>query len=372
MALWLLCSPVAFAADQSEMLALEATYTGEIWRQASGGAATGERFLDNLDVTLEADGEQLLGMEGLRLFGYVLYNNGHAFCDELSASAQCVSNIEATRAIRLYELWSEWQLGSADQSVRFGLYDLNSEFDSIETAGLFINPSHGIGPDLSQTGEEGPSIFPVTSLGVRAMKSIGAWTVQAAALDPVSKGVLLIGEANYRSASGARIGGGYWQYTSDFEDLNALDAESAPVSRDDNAGAYLIVESPAFFAATENRGLRLFLRTGRAQDDINPIATYFGAGAVLSFATAGSREHQLGFAVADAELGVPYRRAQSSVGIATVAREHNYELTYRVAVTDWLTLQSDVQYVSHPGMSKAPDSGLALALRFEIGGRWAR
>lgn len=334
--LLLLAAPTAFA-DDPDMVVLEATYTGEMWRQISGGFATGERYLDNLDLTLDVDGKQLLGIEGLRMFGYVLYNNGHVFCEELSGSVQCVSNIEATPALRLYELWSEWQLGAQGQSIRFGLYDLNSEFDSIETASLFINPSQGIGPDLSQTGEHGPSIFPETSLGARAMKSIGRWTVQAAAVDPVSEGVLLIGEANYRSESGARVGGGYWHYTSD-----------------DNAGAYLIAESPAFIADAEERGLRLFARIGRADPDVNLVATYVGAGAVYSMLSSAQREHQVGLAVGNADS------------------ERNYELTYRIVVTDWLALQSDVQYVRHPGMVSLRDPGWAVGLRFEVGSHWAR
>jgi porin len=350
----LLCSPVAFA-DDAATVALEATYTGEIWRQVSGGLATGDRYLDNLDLTVEANGAGMLGLEGLRLFGYVLYNNGHVLCEELSGSAQCLSNIEATRDVRLYELWSEWQLGAAGQSVRFGLYDLNSEFDSIETASLFITPSQGIGPELSQTGEHGPSIFPETSLGVRAMKSIGAWTVQTAALDPVAAGVLLIGEANYRGESGVRVGGGYWHYTSDA-----------------NSGAYLIAESPSFIADAEDRGLRLFLRAGRAQPDMNPVASYFGTGAVYSMLSSAGREHQVGFAIANARLGSPFLREQREAGIDAVASERNYELTYRVVVAEWLALQSDVQYVRHPGMVQSVDSGWSMALRFEVGGRWAR
>jgi porin len=350
----LLCAPAA-GADDLENIVLETTYTGEMWRQASGGLATGTRYLDNLDVTLAVNGEGLIGLDGLQFFGYVLYNNGEVFCEELSGSSQCVSNIEATQALRLYELWTEWQPGSAGQSVRFGLYDLNSEFDSIETASLFITPSQGIGPDLSQTGEYGPSIFPETALGMRVMKSVGAWTVQTAALDPVSAGALLIGEANYRPESGFRVGGGYWQYTSD-----------------DNAGFYLLAESPAFIADAQDRGLRLYVRAGRAQPDMNPIETYFGAGAVYSMLSSAQREHQIGFAIADARLGEPFMSEQRAAGVDTVATERNYELTYRIAVADWLALQSDVQYIRHPGMDKSLDSGWAMALRFEIGGRWAR
>ena len=333
--LLVLCAPSAYA-DDTENLVLEATYTGEIWRQVSGGLATGNRYLDNLDLTAAANGETLLGLEGLQFFGYVLYNNGHVFCEELNGSAQCVSNIEATHALRLYELWSEWQLGAEGQSVRFGLYDLNSEFDSIETASVFITPSQGIGPDLSQTGEQGPSIFPETSFGVRAMKSAGAWTIQTAALNPVAEGVLLIGEANYRPGSGLRVGGGYWHYTNDH-----------------NAGGYVIVESPAFIADAEGRGLRMYARVGRADPDMNPIATYLGGGVVYSMLSSAQREHQVGFAVANG-----------------VDIERNYELTYRIAVADWLALQADAQYVQ-PEMWWV-DAGWVVGLRFEIGSRWAR
>src|SRR4029078_7593203 len=67
--LLLLRAPVPLACG-TENVVLEATYTGEILRQVSGGLATGERYLDNLDLTLAANGEALLGLEGLPLLGY--------------------------------------------------------------------------------------------------------------------------------------------------------------------------------------------------------------------------------------------------------------------------------------------------------------
>ena len=74
--------------------------------------------------------------------------------------------------------------GAERASIKFGLYDLNSEFDAIEAAALFINPSHGIGPDFSQSGRNGPSIFPLTSLALRAdYKLDDHWLVRAVILD---------------------------------------------------------------------------------------------------------------------------------------------------------------------------------------------
>ena len=145
-----------------------AVYTAEIWRNASGGLRTGSVYLDNLDMTLGIDGEKAWGVEGLTVFADVLYNNAARLSDTYVGDEMTVSNIDAPEGLRLYELWIDWTPGGQGPfSVRFGLYDLNAEFDNSESRSLFIHSSHGVGHELGQTGENGPSIFPVTSLGLR-------------------------------------------------------------------------------------------------------------------------------------------------------------------------------------------------------------
>lgn len=381
----LLILPASWAAsapcdDCAPAVTLETVYTAEVWSSTSGGAARGTRYLDNLDITLDIDAGQAWGIEGLEIFGYALYNNGHSI-SELTGTAQGTSNIETTRALRLYELWTQWQFG-ADGTLRFGLYDLNSEFDSIETASLFLNPSHGIGADLAQTGLNGPSIFPTTGLAIRAQKTVDAWTFQAAALDGVpgdvdhpdqsyvhlssKEGALLIAEANYRAQSGARMGAGYWRYTADFPDQR--DAHD----RDDNAGLYALAESALLFSQGPDRGARMFVRAGFAQEDINPIGRYYGAGAVYTGAMARRPADQWGLGIAIAELGDPFLALQALDGAETARREYNYELTYRAVINDWLALQTDVQYVRNPGMDPTLDASWAVGLRLEVGRSWQR
>ena len=70
----------------------------------------GTRYLDNLDLALEVDGGQLFDVDGLKLFVYGIYNNGHAFSGELSGDAQGVSNTETDRAMRVMEAWAEFAL----------------------------------------------------------------------------------------------------------------------------------------------------------------------------------------------------------------------------------------------------------------------
>lgn len=377
-------APVAVSATCEECApaaTLDTVYTAELWSSLSGGAATGNRYLDNLDITVDVDAGQAWGLEGLQIFGYVLYNNGHSI-SELTSTAQGTSNIESTRALRLYELWTQWQFGSDSTSLRFGLYDLNSEFDSIETAALFVNPSHGIGAELAQSGANGPSIFPTTSLALRAQRTLESWTFQVAALDGVpgdldhpdqsyvhlssSEGALLIGEINYRSATGARLAAGYWQYTADFSSV--LDA--AERQRDDNAGFYALAETPVFFSQGSDRGARMFVRAGAAEEHINPIGRYYGLGGVYTGANARRPTDQIGLAIAIAELGRPFMEAQQLEGSVLARREYNCELTYRAAINDWLAVQTDLQYVRNPGMDPDMDASWAIGLRLEVGRNW--
>src|SRR5262249_46168293 len=129
-----LCGVLLALASQASAQAepayrVAATYAGELWRNAHGGLRTGSRYLANLDLQLEIDGESAWGRRGLEVFAYALYNNGHSVSADLVGDAQAISNIEAVETVRLYELWGEWSFGAdASHSLRFGLYDLNSEF----------------------------------------------------------------------------------------------------------------------------------------------------------------------------------------------------------------------------------------------------
>ena len=113
-------------------------------------------------------GEPINNLSGLV---YVLYNNSSEFSAEYVGDAQIVSNIDAQGGLRLFEVWLDWAPRDAGWSTRLGPYDLNTEFDSTETAGLFLN---------------GPTIFPVTSLALRLRTEIGnAAYGQLAVLDGV-------------------------------------------------------------------------------------------------------------------------------------------------------------------------------------------
>ena len=127
-------------------------------------------------MTIALDAEALWGLHGVEIFFYGLYNNGAPFSETILGDVQVVSNIETgVQALRLYEAWANVGI-SRRSELLFGLFDLNSEFDALESSALFLGSAHGIGTDISQAGLNGPSIFPVTALTLRLVKADPAVT----------------------------------------------------------------------------------------------------------------------------------------------------------------------------------------------------
>lgn len=312
-----------------------AVYTAELWSDKDGHTA----YLDNLDLTLQLGGEQWTA------FAYALYNNGTRIAP-LVDTVQGVSNIAAHRHFSVYEAWGEWRFADLPMSLRAGLYDLNAEFDAIERAALFVNPSHGIGVDFSQTGVAGPSIFPLTSLAVRLDAQFDPWIVRAAVLDAKPEfgnrlqwsdadGALIVAEANREMAGGWRVGLGAWRYSKRF----ATDQDDS--RRRINAGWYALSEGPI------SRDIGAFVRVGEAEDRINRTRRYIGGGIVVSD-----------------NLGVGVSIAQP--GAARAASEAIVEVTYRWTPTSWLALQTDAQYVRHPNFDAVSSSVWLFGLRVEL------
>lgn len=332
---------------------LETTYSGELMSVADGGLRRGTRYLDNLDIVFEADLDALAGWRGAELHVYGLYNNGKSISD-LAGDAQAVSNIETgKRKLRLYEAWIDQKFGE-HVSLRAGRYDLNSEFDSLEIAGLFVGSAHGIGTDIAQTGLNGPSIFPETSLAARLeLRPAKGWALRTAVLDGApgiggDHGVLLIGEAE-APVLGGRLLLGHWRYTARFDD-------HLGGRRRGNAGVYLRGEAPV--ASGPIGELAGFFRLGAANGKLNMFDRFASAG--LKLTGPWAEEDELGLAFATAFTARDYRAAFGGGKAETAV-----ELTYRTPLADWFSVQPHVQYVRNPGADPTIGDAIVLGMRFE-------
>jgi len=353
-------------------VSFEFVYTGELVSNTSGGIANRSEYLENGDVLLSIDAEKLMEWPGASFSFYVIGDRG-GNPTEIIGDLQGTSNIESDDTWKIYEAWYQQDLWEGKLSFLVGLYDLNSEFDAIQTAGFFLNSSFGIGPDYSQSGHNGPSIFPNTSLSVRArVQPTNSFYIQTALFDGVpgdpSKptgthikfghrdGVLLSTEVGYVTGASedsdapySKYALGTWIYTAKHDDISAVDVSGEPILRSGNGGFYLLGEQTVYREQDASQGLAMFARLGFANAKINQLGSYFGAGLMYSGLIPGRNEDQFGVAVAAALNGGQFRDAQFAAGTSVDKAEVTLEFGYKSQILPQLAIQPDSQYVINPG-----------------------
>lgn len=365
---------------------LEAVYKLDLVSNLDGGINDGSRGLDNLDVIVSFDGEKLFGAKGASGLIYILNNNGSQPDADLVGSAQGINNIEtAETTTKLYAAWIQQNLFDDRLSILGGLYDLNSEFYVTDSSGLFIHSTYGIGTDFAQSGLNGPSIFPSTSLAVRVLvQPVRGFYMQAAMLDGApgapddlegtqiefnsGEGALFAAEAGFipgGDTPNGKLALGAWAYSDKFPGQLDVDADGNPV-KERSQGMYMIGERKIYTQANgEDKGLSIFGRLGFADDDVNQFDCAWSAGLVYTGLVPTRDAGQLGLAVSGAHNSDKFKTASALAATPVDNAETAYELTYSDNITPWLALQPDVQYIVNPGADPALDNA------FIVGGRAA-
>jgi porin len=375
--------PFAAEADEGGAVSawdIEAYYAGDLWWNLDGGIEQGGAYLDSLDVTISWDGEQALGVKGLSAQSLVLWNNGGSISDKVGDSF-FLSNIETVEALRVLEAWVQYAPADPERSLRFGLYGLNTEFDTTDTAAVFLNSTFGIGVDVAQSGVAGPSIFPLTALAVRGQWRFDAgWRAQAVLLDGVpgdpdrpartairlspDDGVLGVMELE-RNEGGRRWVVGHWRYSAEFDELAATLPDGSPRRSRGNAGTYAFVETPLTGPIAAGREASAVLRVGRADPRFNGFLDTVQAAIVWRGGLLRREGEVFGVAVAHARNGDQALAAGLAAGDPRVRDETVFEVTWKFPIASRLTLQPDLQYIIHPGSVPGRDDALAVGLRFD-------
>ena len=369
-ALLLACSATPALAETKPPITLGVGYTSDSFFNVDGGIKEGFRQMGLLELTGDADLSPVL-VDGASAHASLQWVHGRSLSGDLIGDAQVHSNIDAPDAVRLFEAWLELPV-AAKGRIKAGLVDLNGDFDVQTVGALFLNSSHGIGPDFSQSGLQGPSIFPITSGAVVAGWQEAGWSARIGLFDavagrrgdprrnalrlPGATGLLAVAEADVKLTEGVELQVGGWQYSDKFDRIE-LAADGATVRRRGNRGAYAQLEGRLGTVASQP--LDGWVRVGTAASHVNTIGLYTGGG--LAF---GPENGRWGLALARARLGNPARRAAAPAG----ADKHEtvIELTYARAVAEWLTIQPDVQYVINPGWDPSLRNALVAGVRLNF------
>lgn len=350
-------------------------YSADLMGVVDGGLAQRGRLLDNLDLVADLDLERAAGWRGASAHFDVLNNSG-SMPNDAAGTLQGIDNIEVpSQRLRLFEAWVEQAWGAS--TLRFGLYDLNSEFYANDSARLLIAPAFGIGSEIAATGPGGPSIFPSTALAARFHTTFANGIFARAAVlnahagvlgDPdgvdlsFDDGALVIAEAGIEGER--KLAFGLWRYTRSQGDIRDLDGLGNPLQREAQ-GAYLVFEQP-LNDSEGTRAATAFLRAGISDGNTTPFVGGWQAGVLVKRVFEGRPDSALSFGVNQGVLSDGYRHNQIDLGASTANAEVQFELTYSDKLTPHLTLQPDLQWVRNPGGDRAVPDALVAGLRLSL------
>ena len=381
-------------------------YTGESFSNLHGGIKRKTTYLDNFDITMIYNPYKLTGWKGAKIFIYGLAVNGGQ-PSEFIGCAQTASSIEAYSTVKLYEAWIQQLLLHNKISLLAGIYDLNSEFQVLHSSNLFINSSHGIGIAFSQSGKNGPSIFPNTTFGARIKWNMRRnWYIQSVLLNGVagnpnnpagtrfvfekSNGVLSATEIQYvvknnlsmsdstgrdegnrrrvvKSKHPTKIGFGVWWYSAKFPSILENASGTGKDMETGNAGVYLIGEHRFYNEPSgDGQGLSFFTRIGFANPVINRFVSYSGGGLVYTGLFPGRNGDKLGLALAVAHNGSNYVESEEHKHMPVDKSEWNVEMTYLLMIAGWLNVQPDFQYFINPDTNPSRRNSFTCDLRVSV------
>lgn len=342
-------------------------YKYDAFQSFGGGVQRNSSGLGNLDLTGDFDLEKLLGIPSVNLWLYGIYDHGdHPI--ELTGSSFPSSNIEAPTSLKLYEAYLT--ISPDDRfNLLVGMRDLNADFYATDTSGAFLHSSFGISPALSQTGVNGPSIFPTPALAVTAKYSsptsfyfeTGAFNARAGNPDDPKgthvysgsdEGQLLITETGCSGETDGMIhkyAAGIWSYSkrASTQDTTRVD--------DQNYGFYFLLDQSL------SKYFSVFAKYGEANPAVNQFATTYEAGFALKSPIAGRPDDKFAAGVAQAIPGADYKNINNSE-----VDETTFEVNYQFDFGNGLKITPDFQYITNPGLSRSLDDVNVGMMRFEF------
>lgn len=373
-------------------VSLDLAYKWDMLRIAQGGLRPGGRPIGHFDLRATGNLEKIFGWPGAGGFVNFIYDGGGKTNTDYLGSLLGVSNIEVpVSTARLFQAWVEQSYAGGSGALLVGLYPIDSEFQVVESAGLFVQPPYGAGPDIALT--RGPSIFNNSAFGVRVKWELAELGVYAmgAALDGIpgdpehpkgthirfeaGDGGMQIVEIGYRPSAApaspstelpesfAKLSLGFWRYTAKVDDLVDVGADGAAKLRR-STGWYALAEKTLWRRGASN--LTGFIRLGGTDGDSTAIERFFNVGGRARGLFPGRADDLFGLAHTRGDISGKFRFSQVAVGIDASAAESATEITYRIQAAKWLAVQPLVQWYRYPGADRAVPDATVIGVRVEV------
>jgi porin len=157
---------VQSAATSPAPITLRLQYTGEAADNPIGGMRNGASYMNQILGQLHVDTNRF-GWAGGRVVLEAFYENQTSLGDHYVGAFQDPSLIDSggVAMFRLYQAYYSQDLGSTN--LLLGIYDAETEFGISRPMDVFFNGASAWTAVLDQSGLNGPSTYPNTSLAFR-------------------------------------------------------------------------------------------------------------------------------------------------------------------------------------------------------------
>jgi porin len=387
-------------------IGLGGSYVGEAFAN-TGGINQGGKYDGVLTLNLNADLKKMGLWKGLCLSASAFQIHGQSITADNIGSVMPVSNLEATPATRLFELWVEQHMFDNVLAVKVGQLAADQEFILSNSYSYFLNGTFGW-PEIAATDlPSGGPAYPLATPGVRVAirpneqfkLMIGVYNGDPAnpncanenpqvcnsdGLDfSLDSPALLMIEGRYKYNLTAQLPGtvkvGGWNHFGTFPD-ERLGSDDLPIAITLNRGRpidgdwaiYGIIDQLVWRVpgSEDAKGVGLFGRIMGAPSAQNLVGFYAEAGITFSgmiphraddslgigFAYTGISDRVHGF---DIDSGLPVARTSEAV----------LEICYTAQLKPGWTLQPDFQYFWQPGGNVTDENGRVVENAAVFGAR---
>jgi porin len=381
--------PAPAAAPPSDAYTLNLVYTGEVWDVATGGLRRGTSYMDTMDAQFQVDMGKAVGWTGGTFVAEGFYANAMSTNNQFVGAIDEFSAIDTAadaQMLRVYQLYYDQNFGATD--VRFGIYDLETEFGSTKPMNLFLSKDFTWNTALDEAGlspgggSVGPGDYPSTPLALRIRQAVTPnLSVQFAVADGAADnpnnpaqnavlfsqdyGALFLGEVDYTPDKYTKLMAGAWGLTSKLPNFGQFNPDGSQRMIYGQEGAY-IGAATRLYNAGHGRGLDGFFTFGMSTPQSTDVAESFNTGLVYTGLFDARPADKIGVAMNINGASSNFSQFQSIQGAPIGPSETSFEATYRAKINDYLTIQPDIQYILHPGYDSTIKNTVALAIHFEL------
>lgn len=354
-------------------------YTTDLLGNPVGGQRQGAAYAGGLEAGLSVDLEKLLGVKGLTFQVSGVWSTGSDLSDDIGNSFP-VAEIFAGDRLRLYTAFLEQTLFGERFRLKAGRFATTDDFLSLPVAGLFVNSALDPNVYAVEINVPGVTSWPIATWGGRLRArplealdvSVGAFysdpnlnqdrTAGTAFGISTGTGYFVVGEVGYRlnhetSARGLR---GHYRIGAYYDSNRYAPFTDPAQPRRGNYGVYALAEQTVLGQGDpeSERGLTLFAALTLAPAQSINTMPWFGSAGLVYRGLLASRDRDT------AGMAVYYGGFSRDLPGQTF--EMVLEWTYAIALTPWLTVQPDIQYIINPSGRRTIKDALVVGAQLTI------